>query len=135
MSTNNPLERLEEISRSIAAKSEALKKTIEADREAHRESTEKREEAARRGELGDDWRKIQERIDSGETTLRDVFSGKDTSDAAAALRQTAQRNITKSIEKTRQAAGDAEDPLSVLQEELAAVREENERRARHFRDM
>lgn len=135
MSTNNPLERLDEIRRSIAAKSEALKKTIEADREAHRESTEKREEAARRGELGDDWRKIQERIDSGETTLRDVFSGKDTSDAAAALRQTAERNITKSIEKTRQAAGDAEDPLSVLQEELAAIREENERRARNFREM
>lgn len=135
MSTNNPLERLEEIRRSIAAKSEALKKTIEADREADRELTEKREEAARRGELGEDWRKIQERIDSGETTLRDVFSGKDTSDAAAALRQTAQRNITKSIEKTRQAAGDAEDPLSVLQEELAAIREENERRARNFREM
>ena len=135
MSTNNPLERLEEIRRSIAAKSEALKKTIEADREADRESTEKREEAARRGELGEDWRKIQERIDSGETTLRDVFSGKDTSDAAAALRQTAQRIITKSIEKTRQAAGDAEDPLSVLQEELAAIREENERRARNFREM
>ena len=135
MSTNNPLERLEEIRRSIAAKSEALKKTIEADREADRESTEKREEAARRGELGEDWRKIQERIDSGETTLRDVFSGKDTSDAAAALRQTAQRNITKSIEKTRQAAGDAEDPHSVLQEELAEIREENERRARNFREM
>lgn len=94
-----------------------------------------REEAARRGELGEDWQTIQERIDNNETTLRDVFSGKDDSDAAVALRQTAQRSITKAMQQIRKNAedNDEEDPFVALQESLAAIRKETEQRIRNLR--
>ena len=84
--------------------------------------------------MGEDWRKIQERIDNGETTLRAVFSGEDTSDAAASLRQTAQRNITKAMQQTRQDAedNDEEDPFAALQEKLAAMTRETEQRVQNL---
>ena len=76
----------ESILQSLEQMETALQKEIDKDEKANREAAEKQAEAARRGELGEDWRKVQERIDSGQTTLEDVFSGADQSDAAHALR-------------------------------------------------
>ncbi|WP_136518191.1 hypothetical protein [Cellulomonas telluris] len=45
-----------------------------------------RAEAARRGDLGPDWRAVQRRVDAGETTLDAVFGGTDESREAVALR-------------------------------------------------
>jgi len=73
---------------------------------------EARSSAARRGELGRDWRDVQARIDAGRTTLTDVFSGADASPAAVRLRQ-----------QSRATIDDMELPDD-LAEELAALREE-----------
>lgn len=134
MTTHDYLSRFEEAMRSLQELSEHFDRQREADAQNNAESREKRAEAARRGEMGEDWRKIQERIDNGETTLRAVFSGEDTSDAAASLRQTAQRNITKAMQQTRQDAedNDEEDPFTALQEKLAAMTRETEQRVQNL---
>jgi acyl-homoserine lactone acylase PvdQ len=56
-----------------------------------------RAEAARRGELGPDWQKIQQRIDLGTTTLDDVFSGRDDSREAAALLTQSRTTLNETI--------------------------------------
>lgn len=137
MTTHDYLSRFEEAMRALQDLSEHFDRQREADAQNNAESREKRAEAARRGEMGEDWRKIQERIDNGETTLRAVFSGEDTSDAAASLRQTAQRNITKAMQQAREEAEeeDEEDPFTALQESLASMNEETERRLRTMRGL
>ena len=122
----------ESILQSLEQMEAALQKEIDKDEKANREAAEKQAEAARRGELGEDWRKIQERIDSGQTTLEDVFSVVDQSDAAHALRQTAQRNITKSIEQARKSAPEGEDPFS-FDEDLTSFNEQIEQHIRNLR--
>jgi hypothetical protein len=122
----------ESILQSLEQMETALQKEIDKDEKANREAAEKQAEAARRGELGEDWRKVQERIDSGQTTLEDVFSGADQSDAAHALRQTSQRNITKSIEQARKSAPEGEDPFS-FDEDLASFNEQIEQHIRNLR--
>lgn len=47
---------------------------------------EQRAEAARRGDLGPDWRAVQRRVDAGETTLDAVFGGTDETHEAVAPR-------------------------------------------------
>lgn len=47
------------------------------------ESEERRARAARRGELGDDWRVLQQRIDARRTTLVEILSGQDRSPEAS----------------------------------------------------
>ena len=135
MSTNDYTAPFEEFLRSL----EELSREDEAAarRGNDDEGDRRREEAARRGELGEDWKKIQERIDNGETTLSDVFSGKDTSDAAAALRGTARRNITKAMQQARQQAddNDEDDPFAAIQSDLASLSEDIERRIRHLRGL
>ncbi|WP_048728865.1 hypothetical protein [Kytococcus sedentarius] len=134
MTTHDYLSHFEEAMRSLQELSENFDRQREADAQNNAKSREKRAEAARRGEMGEDWRKIQERIDNGETTLRAVFSGEDTSDAAASLRRTAQRNITKAMQQTRQDAedNDEECPFTALQEKLAAMARETEQRVQNL---
>jgi len=73
---------------------------------------EARASAARRGELGRDWQEVQARIDAGQTTLTEVFSGVDGSPAAARLRQQSRATI------------EALELPDDLTEELADPREE-----------
>jgi hypothetical protein len=68
--------------------------------------------AARRGELGRDWQEVQARIDAGQTSLTQVFSGADGSPAAGRLRQQSRATIEAMV---------LPDDLS---EEIAALREE-----------
>ena len=49
--------------------------------------------AARRGELGPDWREVQARIDAGQTTLAAVFTGADESPAAVRLRDRSRSHL------------------------------------------
>ena len=121
MSTDDYTARLEGILRSME---DFCREDEEATRRraSNDEATERREEAARRGELGEDWKKIQERIDKGETTLSDIFSGKDNSDEAAALRFTARTNISKAMQQARKNKPEDEDPFD-FQEELTSLRE------------
>jgi hypothetical protein len=59
----------------------------DAEREAVRAA------AARRGELGPDWREVQARIDDGQTSLAAVFGGEDRSPAAVRLRERSRATI------------------------------------------
>lgn len=129
MSTDDYTARLEGILRSME---DFCREDEEATRRraSNDEATERREEAARRGELGEDWKKIQERIDKGETTLSDIFSGKDNSDEAAALRFTARTNISKAMQQARKNKPEDEDPFD-FQEELTSLRESIEQRFRN----
>lgn len=129
MSTDDYTARLEGILRSME---DFCREDEEATRRraSNDEATERREEAARRGELGEDWKKIQERIDKGETTLSDIFSGKDNSDEAAALRFTARTNISKAMQQARKNEPEDEDPFD-FQEELTSLRESIEQRFRN----
>jgi hypothetical protein len=77
------------------------------------ERDEQRAEAARSGQLGPDWQDVQRRIDTGETSLRDVFGGQDDSPAAACLRGRSRANLETM-------AGQADLPQE-LTAELAAT--------------
>ena len=137
MTNQDYFTRIEELMRSLRDVSESITRERQQDERDNAERRQERAEAARNGELGEDWQKIQERIDKGETTLADVFSGKDTSEAADALRQTAQQNIARAMQQAREEAEeeDEEDPFTALQESLASMNEETERRLRTMRGL
>jgi hypothetical protein len=77
------------------------------------ESQERRAQDAREGRMGRDWQDVQRRIDAGQTSLRDVFSGRDDSTAAQRLAQLSRENLSRM-------AAEAEPPEDVV-EELAAA--------------
>lgn len=135
MTNQDYFTRIEELMRSLRDVSESITRERQHDERDNAEHRQERAEAARNGELGADWKEIQERIDKGETTLSDVFSGKDTSEAADALRQTAQQNIARAMRQAREEAEeqDEEDPFAALQESLAAMSEETQQRLRTMR--
>lgn len=87
----------------------------DADRDARRGT--ELAEAARRGDLGPDWRRVQQRVDRGETTLADVFGGRDASPEAAAL-------VRRSREQLATYAGVARESADVTEaaDDLAAAR-------------
>jgi len=134
MSNEGYIARFEELFRSFDNLSQEINKQREQNQRDNAEPRQRRAEAARRGELGEDWKTIQERIDNGETTLEDVFSGKDTSEAAETIRKTAQQNVTKVMQQARQEAeeNDEEDPFAAFQEKLSALSKATEERVRHF---
>ena len=134
MTNQDYFNRIEELMRSLRDVSDSITRERQQDERDNAEHRRERAEAARNGELGEDWKKIQERIDKGETTLSDVFSGKDTSEAADALRQTAQQNIARAMQQARDEAEaeDEEDPFTALQEKLSALSKATEERVRNL---
>ena len=81
------------------------------------EAEEKRAKAARSGELGSDWQRIQQRIDLNSTTLADVFSGRDDSPEARALLGTARSTlaeVSKELDDEAEAA-EEETPQEEVQ--------------------
>jgi len=91
---------------------------------------EKFESDARTGALGVEWQRVQQRIDLGQTTLADVMSGADETQAARALRDRAESRLTELhdelvIEEESDETDD--DPLTQvtqMQRDLAARLEE-----------
>ncbi len=77
-------------------------------------------ERARAGELGEDWKRIQGRVDRGDTTLEAVFTGKDDSPEAGSLRATS-RARTADLATTIEESED--DELNDALEGLAAARD------------
>jgi hypothetical protein len=99
-----------------------LDRLAEQTRREDAERDEQRAEAARSGELGRDWQDVQRRIDAGQTTLRDVFSGQDESPAALRLLAQSRANLaTMAVE--------AEPPQEIA-DELAAAEAQWDRIAR-----
>ena len=88
----------------------------QAREEAGKEADEQRAEKARSGELGPEWQKIQKRIDKGETTLVDVFTGEDPSPEAQRLRDRASKNLGRLHDQWAKEAeeDDTENPLTQM---------------------
>ena len=79
-------------------------------------------EAARRGDLGPDWRRVQQRVDRGETTLADVFGGRDSSPEAAALVSRSREQLTTLVGTARESedVAEAADDLAAARARLDA---------------
>jgi hypothetical protein len=81
----------------VLARLEALIGSLERDaRASEREladSDRERAAAARDGRMGPAWQRVQRRIDAGETTVLDVFSGRDESPEAQRLREMSSANL------------------------------------------
>lgn len=71
---------------------------------------ERRADAARSGELGPAWKKVQQRVDLGQTTLADVFSGRDESAEALALVASSRVKLAETSLEFEEAEDD--DPLA-----------------------
>ena len=98
-----------------------LDRVAEQNRRDDAERDEQRAEAARSGQLGRDWQDVQRRIDDGQTTLLDVFSGRDESPAAVRLLAQSRTNLAAM-------AMEAEPPQEVV-DELAAAEAQWQRMA------
>lgn len=70
---------------------------------------EARAEAARSGKLGPAWLKVQQKVDLGQTTLSDVFSGRDDSPEAIALVASSRAKLVETSIQMDEA--EDEDPL------------------------
>jgi hypothetical protein len=81
----------------VLARLEALIGGLEREaRASEREladSDRERASAARDGRMGPEWQRVQRRIDAGETTVLDVFSGRDESPEAVRLRELSRTNL------------------------------------------
>lgn len=89
-------------------------------REQFARQDEERAEAARRGDLGPQWQRLQRRIDLGETSVLAVLTGEDDSSDADALRATAMDNA-RTLAVMQEDELDDEDPTH---ETFAAVRQD-----------
>lgn len=76
--------------------------------------------AARRGDLGPDWQRVQMRVDLGQTTLDDVFGGKDPSPEAERLRGAAREHLAVGAQEAEQRP---DGPAAELRGEAAALHE------------
>jgi hypothetical protein len=89
---------------------DGLEQDVRQSDRALAESQSGRAQEARDGRLGPDWAAVQRRIDAGQTTLADVFTGADDTPAARRLRELSQQNISRMAE---------EEPPAEVQLELA----------------
>jgi hypothetical protein len=90
-----------------------------AARDADREKA--REEAARTGKLGPEWVKIQQRIDLKQTTIDDVFAGRDDSPEARALLTRSRQNLhSAGAELDREPDEGEENPIDEVRKLNAA---------------
>lgn len=122
-----------ELMRRVQAEHALLDAQEVEERAEEQRADEERAERARNGELGPDWRAVQQRIDLHQTTLEDVFSGADETTAAQTLRGRARDNLTQLRElwEERQDESDEPTPLDLLHgvrgESAAHLREAAER--------
>lgn len=115
---------LEDIRRATAdARTTAEEVRVEREELARQSASrdEERARAARRGDLGPDWREVQQRIDAGRTTLADVLSGADRSPAAVRLLETAAEQLVEVQVEVRTAAQDPRSDVAAAFAELEEV--------------
>ncbi len=77
-----------------------------------------RARAARAGDLGPEWQRVQQRIDLGRTSLAAVFDGSDTSREAERLRGRSRTTLSEG----RTTARSGDDPMAEALDELDALR-------------
>lgn len=96
--------RLEQARATIASSLEEYQESQRASATQREEAQEAQAAAARTGKLGPEWTKVQQRIDLQQTTLEDVFSGKDDSPEARALLATSRQTLTLVSEELEEQA-------------------------------
>ncbi|OAN40991.1 hypothetical protein [Microbacterium sp. H83] len=99
-----------ELMRRVQAEHALLDAQELEDRAEEERADEERAERARSGELGPEWRTVQQRIDLHQTTLEDVFSGADETTAAQTLRGRARDNLSQLRELWEEQEDEAEEP-------------------------
>lgn len=92
MNDQEIFDRLDETINSLSATIAELENAETAGTD-DREALEEIAQANRRGDRGNDWQKLQQCIDRGETSLEDIFSGKDISREAKAVSGLAKQNL------------------------------------------
>lgn len=112
-------EKLAHMLRVMQEQSAALEASRAEHAAAFAEAEKTRAEAARTGELGPEWRIVQRRIDTGQTTFNDVFSGVDTSSEAEKLRSMARRNLAQLRAAWEDAVEDDDEDEGAPRQELA----------------
>lgn len=95
--------------------------TRQAERELE-ESRERRAQDAREGRMGRDWQEVQRRIDAGQTSLRDVFTGRDDSPAAQRLAQLSRENLSR-MAVTAEPPPDVVDDLAAAEAQWDRIRD------------
>ncbi|WP_175956721.1 hypothetical protein [Schaalia sp. Marseille-Q2122] len=95
---------------------DTLNRQLEAEKKAAETADDKRVARARSGELGLEWKKLRERIDSGQTSLEQIFSGEDTSREAQEVCRLAQRNLAAMRDAWQQQQNAGQDsPLDEME--------------------
>ena len=104
--------------RSVVEDFERMEEESARQAQAREEADEARAEKAQSGELGPECQRIQKRIDQGQTTLLDVFTGKDTSPEARSLHAQASKHLGRIHDQWAKEAenDDAENPLTELRD-------------------
>ena len=122
MNVDDLNERLDRARKTIQSAIAATEQEVAASRTADREAEGRRAAAARRGEFGADWTRIQQRIDLNQTTLDAVFSGEDESPEARRLREQSRAGIAARAAELRERSDDEDDPLAAEFGAVAAIR-------------
>lgn len=102
----------------IAAVQQELDEVVEESRADDLKREQEFAESARKGELGVEWQRLQQRIDLGQTTREDIISGVDESAAARVVQATARENLAKihdDLAAERTNADDDADQVSLTQ--------------------
>ena len=120
-SVDDILERLRRTSEDLDAMAVAQRAEWDQARAQWAEEDEDRATLARRGELGPQWQRLQQRIDLGETSVTDIVRGTDDSVDAELVRTDARQRAEQLGTELREREED--DELPVLRAERAEMAE------------
>lgn len=124
------LENIRQQTAAIQRERDELRKEIEAEREANAELKEKLIAARRSGELGPEWRVLQQRIDIFQTTEEDIYNGIDLSPEARFVRKTMGEYYGRAQQEMQEGEGSEE-----LLESNARLAREREKLVDTLRDL
>ncbi len=136
MAYEHEFEELNRIVRSMESTADELQRSAREQsvelarwREEMARGDEERADRARRGEMGPDWVRLQQRIDLGQTSVQAVISGEDDSREAERVREQSQRGAESVRAKMEGDLEEEDDPT------VAAVRDQVERIREQLREI
>lgn len=112
---------LAELAERIGAATAAIERIGREVAERTADGERARAEAARRGELGPDWRALQTRIDRGETSLEAVFGGEDDSPEARRLVEASRQRLAEMATRPTTEAEAALAEIAALRARIAEM--------------
>lgn len=105
------IERMHQISADLDRQAASYTIELRELREKFAKDDLERAKAARRGELGPEWKKLQQRIDLDQTSIGDLVTGADDSSEADLLRQRAAARGQQLYEEESARVADEGDPV------------------------